>query len=280
MLYLALQVLSLAAFTQLLRWGTRRGESVMVVVWVNYAAAAAISIALWQFVHDGAMNGTAAALGLLSGALYFLNMLAILAAFKAAGVGVTSAVMSSAMVIPVLIAWFVWDDPMTPARWCALPAVWLALVLMRPASAPNERLKLFQKSDVVLLLPFLISGISGVVHKAASVHCAEFRPFYQSVLFTASTALSLAYALHLRLAHTRSAVGIGMMTGAANTGGTAFIVLALACLPATLFYPVSTALVIILNVAAARAFWGERILARQAAGMGLALTAVALMSFQ
>lgn len=281
MTYLALQIGCVVLFTQLLRFGQQRGAAVWVVVWVNYACATAASAAVWLYVYDrgGSLSGTAAALGVVCGTLYFLNVLAILASYRLAGVGITMAVMSSGAVLPVVVSWIAWSEPMTVYRWASLPLVWVAICLMRPVGTP-ERPRTW-KGDGVLLFTLLISGAAGLTHKAVNVYAATSdQPTYQTVLFLVATAFSVAYAARKRLAHARRTVWIGIATGLANTAATAFALLALSVLSAPMYFPMSTASVVGLSVIVSRFLWNERITRRQGLGIASAIAVVFLVNIR
>lgn len=266
----------MVAFAQLLRYGQRREKAVFVVVWVNYAFAALISAAwgAWHLAGDAELSWTAAALGAASGTLYFTNMLWILLAYRYAGVGITVAIMSSSTVLPVVVSWLAWSDEMSPYKWLALGLVWAAIALMRPGRLLDKRLT--WKADFVLLLAFLNAGLVGVSHKALSVYAPGQQPTYQMVLFLFSAVLSIAYAAIRRETHTRPAMLLGLPIGLANALTTAFMVLAIAALPAGVVFPISTACVISLNVILGRMLWTERIAPRQVAGLALAMVVAVL----
>ena len=74
----------------------------------------------------------AGALGAACGASYFGQFLLILLAYRLAGVGITTAVSSMGLLVPILLSWRFWGEPMTPWRWGALALLRVAMVLIRP----------------------------------------------------------------------------------------------------------------------------------------------------
>ena len=283
MQYCLLYVLFLIVFTQLLRYALIRGSGVFVVSAVNYVAAALLAAGLlaglWgQVPASGRWLG--AALGTTTGVLYFLNLLVMLVAYRLVGVGITSALAGMGIVIPVLVSWYAWDEPMTVARWVAVALLPPAVVLMRPHTKARRPLSL--KGDVVLLLAFVLPGTVGTIHKSVSVYIPQAaHPLYQSVLyqsalFAAAAVVSVGYVWARRLEYDRNSVTLGSILGVSNVLATLFVLLALGSMRAVILYPTSSSLMIGCSVVVSWILWGERVTARQVAGLCLAVGVVIL----
>ena len=283
MQYCLLYVFFVLTFTQLLRYALIRGSGVFVVSAVNYVAAAVLAAALlaglWgQVPSSGRWLG--AGMGATTGVLYFLNLLVMLVAYRQVGVGITAALAGMGIVIPVLVSWYAWGEPMTAARWAAVAMLLPAVVLMRPHAKARRPLSL--KGDVVLLLVFLIPGTVGTIHKSVSVYIPQTaHPVYQSVLyqsalFGAAAVVSVGYVWARRLEYDRNSVALGSILGTANVLATFFVLLALGSMRAVVLYPTSSSLMIGGSVVVSWILWGERVTVRQVAGLCLAVGVVVL----
>ena len=278
--YCILYVASVIVMTQLLRYVQRSGREVFAGVAINYLTAAVLSAValaiMWGQIKWPA-HWPAAALGAVCGVLYFLHLLIVLAGYRLAGVGVTWAFAALGIVIPVFISWFAWGEAMPAARWAAVATLPVAVVLLRPTNGPHRKLTL--KGDLILVLAFVMAGAIGTLHKAMEVHVGGAAiPAYQFVLFVAAAATSAGYVHFKRSRYDRPTVALGSAMGVRNALATLFILLGLAAVPATAFYPISSSLVIALSVIVSYLLWRERVTARQVLGLLLAIGVVVLAS--
>jgi len=203
-----------------------------------------------------------------------------LAAYRLAGVGITMAMTTTGVVVPILVSWLFWNEPMTAWRWTAVAMLPAAVVLMRP---PRRHLKdLSIKADVIVAAVFLNSGLMNTLHKAVNVYAPagaadaklwfvqSHQLVYEATLFTAAAVLSVAYAAWRRGRTTAAEVRLGLLAGVANVSGTLFALVGLGVLSAAVFFPSATSGTIALSVVVSRALWGERVTPRQVAGLVLA----------
>jgi multidrug transporter EmrE-like cation transporter len=200
----------------------------------------------------------------------------------------------SGVVVPGLAAHFAWGEPVGPTQWVALALVPAAVVLLRPAAAAApgaERgsVRPGLAGDAALLLCLLLAGVIGTIHKAQEVmtRSAEAvagtsadRLFYQAVTFASACVLSCGYLAVRRQRPARAELAVGAAVGVTNVGGLAFILLGLAALPASVFYPAAGCLAVAGNAVLGRVLWGERLLPRQLAGLAAALAVVVLASLR
>jgi len=257
----------------------RRGGDLFTAVAVNYVVAAALSAALLVARGGTGDGGSVAVLafGTANGILYFLHLVLIQASYRIAGVGITTALIGAGAVIPVITSWAVWGEPMTPLRWGAalllIPAMWL----LRPRSNGTRRLT--AKADTILALVCAVAGTVGVLHKAAAMRAPVQRdPTYQLALFVAAAVCSGAYALARRRPWSARAALSGSALGLTNFFATVCLLGALAALPATVVFPITSPSSIAANTILARFLWHERLTPRQFVGMVLAIAVVVLAS--
>ena len=280
MTYLAIYVLTTSTFAQLLRFGQRRGATLATIVAVNYVVAFCVTSA-WSTARYSAVTGntlTLVALGLTNGVLYFVHLLVVLAAFRLVGVGIAIAVYTTANVTPVFVAWALWGDVVSTPQWVAVALLPFAVFLMRPATPPTaDRPFATLKADLVLFLGFAMAGVITTIHKAAEVYgTGGDRPAYNVSLFAAAAVSSVAYAVWRRRRATRFEMRLGAVVGAINSANLILLLLSLTYLDTAVVFPVSTCLVIIVNMVGGRILWGEVVRRHQMIGVVLALAVVCL----
>jgi len=273
----------LVLFNQILRAAQRFGLDLLPAIAANYAVAAVLSGALW-LTNTGEPSRSAGvlaiALGSANGVLYFAHLLVIEASYRVAGVGITAALVGTGAILPVVVSWAFWGEAMPPCRWLAIVLLVPAIALLRPGNSAR-RGGLSFRADIVLALVCLVAGVIGTVHKTVQVYTsAQGNATYQFALFTSAAACSCSYALAKRRRWTRRAVTVGAALGSANFLATLCLLAALAVVPATFLFPVTTPSNIALNTLVAGALWDERLSRRQLVGMALALVVVILASVQ
>lgn len=277
MTYMGLYIVGFVAFTQLLRYSQLRGASMMYVIAVNYLVAAACAAVMLLRRGEVVMETDLLIIAAINGVLFFVHLLVMLAAYNHAGVGVTQAVSTSGCVVPVLMAWLLWpeSEAMTAARWLGVAIMPAAIFLMRPNT--GEKLRFNLKAELVLLLPFVFSGVIGSLHKLVTVRHGEAgAATYEAVLFTFATISSWGYVLcHRQKGHWPDA-RLGAIIGAVNVFALFTMIMGLAAIKASTFFPVSTSAGIAITLVVSWILWKEKISKRQALGIVAALAVVAL----
>ncbi len=275
MLALLLYILCAVAFLQLFRLGQQRQARIYWVGVINYAAATVFSLGRWW--GTGAhWDPQAALIGAGNGTLYWLHLLVVLACFGHAGVGITGAVANSANVLPVLAAWWLWNEPMTPARWAAVALVPVAMFLLRPPRAKDAPWT--PRADVLLTLNFLLAGTITTIHKSADMLVsAEVRPTYNVALFTCAM-LAGVLTVSLRPSRPRPLeLKLGVVIGTVNGTVLMCLLWALSQLPTAVVYLAGSVAVLLLNLGVGWRLWGERVTQRQLVGVVAALGIVLLL---
>ena len=244
---------------------------------VNYVAAAVIAVVLagMRLPADLSDQWIPMVLGGVNGVLYFLHLMVILAAFRLTGVGITIAFTGMGAVVPVLVAWCFWWEPMSPLRWAAAGLLPAAVFLMRPPGNQHRHLTL--KADVLLAISLLGAGLIGTIHKSVTVYAPGGGvAVYQAALFTTAAVTSVGYVWLRRLHYDRGTILAGSVLGACNLLATLFILLSLSVIPAVVHYPTSGSLIIACSVIVSWVLWSERVTKRQIAGLTLAVSVVVL----
>jgi drug/metabolite transporter (DMT)-like permease len=278
MQYLFLYVLCVILFNQTLRSGLNRKTHIIVPVAFNYLSGSLI-IAVLVFSRviykDISWSTPVLAVGLVNGILYVVHLLIILEAYRFAGVGITSAISGTGVVLPTLISWWIWGEPMTLYRWAAILLIAPAMFLMRPDTKIKSRIPLY--GSLILFLCFFFLGIILTLHKYVQVNTVtSAHGIYQIVLFTCALVCSFAYVFLRGFKFKSRDILLGGFAGISNSLALLMVLLCLAVIPAVIFYPSSGCLVILLNVVISRFLWGEKLIKRQIAGILIGIAIVVL----
>ena len=289
--YMLVNILCWLVFTQTLRYSQhRRGSVDYVVGAVNYVLAGAASLALlaaMTLLRGAPELARPGLMGAACGVSYYVQFLMIIVSYRLAGVGITMSVASIGIVVPVVLSWLLWDEPMTPWRWAAVALLPVALVLVRPVPA-REIGRLNWRADLLLLMIFLNGGLMTTLHKAVGIYAASdpsagtflllppHRIVYLTGLFLTAAVCSAAYALLRRARCSAAEVVLGSVAGSVNVVGTLSVVGGVAVVGAVIFYPTVTCALIVLSVVVSRLLWGERVTARQLTGLAVAAGIVVL----
>ena len=277
MLPLVAYILSATTFQQLFRLGQHRGVDIRRVAAANYVVAAVLNTAWYCLRADSnlAPAWDLIALGGVNGMLYYAHLLLILAAYRIAGVGITIALASIAATAPVLLSWVAWHEPITWAQWAAVALLPVAMALMRPDRGAPGRLGL--RADLVLIGVFLGACAVLSIHKWASIRAgAADASAYNMALFVAAALCSTGHCLRQRTRVAGIDLWLGGVIGMVNTANLLLVLVNLAVLPAVVFFPVASSLMIVLNLVLSYGMWHEHIRRRQVVGIALAIIVVCL----
>jgi len=274
MIYLAGYIVAAVCFAQLFRYAQHRNANALAVGAVNYVIAFLASAGKWVW-DDSQIAPTAITLGAINGTLYWLHLVIILPSFQIAGVGITFAIAATSSIVPVLVAWVLWNEPITIWQWGALALMLPAMFLLRPNTKQVKHLTF--KADVLLILNFVIGAGVTTIHKLASVYTTEQEsPTYNLSLFGFATLSSVGYIVWKRHRPRNDELAIGAVVGAINATTLTLIMLSLAVLPTAVFYPVGSTSVILVNLIVSHVLWSERISIRQKIGVILAIGVILL----
>lgn len=278
MKYIVLFVIADVSFSQIVRYGQRRDAHLMSIFAVNYIIAFFVCAIMW--LVKGPDIGSvpvrhALFTGAITGFLFLLHIPFVLGAFRTAGVGITTAVGRSGIIIPALVAWYIWGETMTIQRWFALALVPIAVILLRQQESSSFRLNV--KSDFFLLGFLIIGSCILTMFKYTDLHLSSGeQDIYKVSLFCTAAMISIIYVVLNRISCSARNVQVGMLLGFSNAAILLFVLLGLASVPAVIFYPTSGCLSVILTVIVSRWLWKETLIGKQFVGLLFAIVIVIL----
>jgi drug/metabolite transporter (DMT)-like permease len=273
---LALSIIAGVVFLQLLRTGQQRRSDQMLLIWANYAVAAAFSYVLVAVAGTeiGRIDKALLVAGVCNGTLYVAHLLLVAATIRLAGTGVTSAVMAGGAIGGVLMAWVLFGESLSAWQWGAVATMPFSLLLMRNPSAFRFRHSL--RTDGVLLANFLMIGVIATIHKTVSFRDNQGRAVYQLVIFSAAFFLTTVVVLRNRRRPSPTDILLGAAAGIANVASTLFLLSALNVLLAAVVFPTRSSLSVLLSLSLGWMLWRESPSRRQLVGAALAIVTVIL----
>lgn len=277
---------------------------------VNYAAAAALALAL-QGAQAGSVAPGVVGLGVALGVLFIGGFWLFSRAIREVGIGLAAGAMRLSVVVPVVVSWAVWGEAPSLVQGAGLVLAGAAFVLVaRPAPGPpaggtvpaaavaaevpaataaaaglpDASPRRRSGGALLLGLLFLSGGLVDVLMKtfqkgyAASVPTPTFLLFVFGVAFAVGAAAVAATGVRTGRWPGLDVVAWGVGLGVINYGSAEFLLRALGTLPAPVAFPLNGVSIVLGAAVLGRLVWGERLSRANAAGLGLAAIAVALLA--
>lgn len=281
MLYLVLAICASTLVSVCMRLSEKFARSNMVMFSANYAVCLAMSLLFMGgfsgfAVRDG--MGTAVALGLFSGLLYLLSLMATQTNIRLNGVILSSATMKlGAVLIPILLAIVLFQEQMGWSQ-AAGTVVAVAAILLMSVGKEDAGVGVGGKKYWLLLL-FLISGLTdtmaNVYDKAGA---PELKDQYLFYTFAAAMALSLLMVPVKKQRFHVADVLCGVLIGIPNYFSARFLLLAPGSIPAVITYPVFSVGTIVAVTAVGLLFFRERLGKQKIFALALILAALVLLN--
>ncbi|HDR00340.1 MAG TPA: hypothetical protein ENN51_08685 [candidate division WOR-3 bacterium] len=279
--FLLLKVAAAVGLGLVLRRAEGRGRPVLPMLRVNYAVAAVLAFFGAHLAGQQTISLATALLGAATGVVFVAGLLVWARAIRAAGLALSVVAMRTAIVVPVLLAAFIWHERPVPLELAGSAVALCALGLVlsdagRGAAGPGR------KRRAALWLAALFA-VDGLVVTAALVFRKQLPPEetlpFQAVVFVSAFLVTTALYYLRRERLDREALSWGSLLGLANLGNYLFLVLALSVLPGIVVYPVIAAGEVGLLALAGAFIWRERPGLRSWVGIGLTVAALVLLQF-
>ena len=314
--FLFLAVACSLGIATIFKLAERRDLDRTALLAVNYAAAAALAVALDGATGGGRVPTGAVALGVVQGVLFIGGFWLFARAIREAGIGLAAGAMRLSVVVPVVAAWAVWNEVPTALQLVGLALAGAAFVLVaRPAGSPDADSPDATQTvtggvpaatsaaaldarpaapagapRVGLLLGalFLAGGLVDVVMKAfqsgygaaapVPVPTATFLLFVFGVAFAVGAVAVVWTGVRTGRWPGAAVVGWGLGLGVINYGSAEFLLRALGELRAPVAFPLNSVSIVLGAALLGRLVWGEHLSRANVAGLGLAAVAVALLA--
>ena len=291
MVYLLLAILCGALFSIVFKLGQRFGSDGLQVIFFNYLVAFLFTLLpiLAHIVIDYVPGPSSWLLAVVQGAFFVTGFIVMDRSTRRSGVALTTVCARASLVLPVLLSWMLLGQP-APA-WLPVLLTVAAMVLIVGPSGPSDSSAPSGLSSVLALLGvFLVFGLSDfflkvvqhTVEKGTSAEPALMESRLSGltcIIFLMATLAALGVCLlsgsFRRHKVTWATAGWGALLGIANIGCTSCMLRALGVMSTGLYYPLYNIGIVLVATLAGLLFFGERLSWRQAAGLVLALIAIA-----
>lgn len=253
-----------------------RGRRV-VIAGANYLVAAAVS-ALMIGRGVAAPAASTLALGAVSGVVYVLGFLVLMAGIARGPLAVPVTVARLSVVIPIVLSIALWRETPGPAQWLGIALGIAAIALFgRGISSCGGRADAgFGRLMIAL---FLALGAGDVLLKAFRETGRDAdRPVFTLALFATAAALTWAIVAARRIRVEGRTFALGLLLGVPNLGSTVFTLLALRSVGASVAFPFINLAVIAGSTALAYLLWREKPGPYGVAGLALAVPAIVLLA--
>jgi len=271
----ALCSISIAA---ILKINERRGGDRLLLAGANYFFAAIISFLILRGGIGIPSTGTMA-LGAVTGIIYVLGFLLLMAGIARGPLAVPVTVMRLSVAVPVVVAIFFWNEVPGTLQWIGLLAGAAAVVLFGLGIRAQGSDKHAGAGFWILMLTmFAVMGTGDVLLKAfGEVSPDSERLIFTFLLFVSAALFTWLMILIRRVPFKRSTFLLGMLLGVPNLFSTVFTLLALRGVPASIAFPFINLTVIFGSTILALVAWKEKLGPIATAGLVLAALALVLL---
>lgn len=285
MIPLLFNILFSTSFTLIIKWVQgRRREDIFTVGPINYISAAVL-ITPRFFRQPNDPDFAAALCGAGMGASYFIAFFFVTYAIKEVGAAATTVVGSLSLLLPIVIAAFLWEEvPNLAQGWGVVFAV-AALIMIgtgRRAKQPDSEVATGTKPWVILVVLgtfFLLAGSNRLLQRTLDhVSSKDQLPTFLFSAFVTAAIPSIVMLIQRRRRISITEIGFGTAMGASNVLQSHFILKALTSFEGYIIFPVSSSGGLMLTTFLATGIFHEKIGRRTWIGIGIAVVALVLLN--
>lgn len=295
MIWLFLAIACSLGIATIFKATERRDVDRTALLTVNYAAGAVLAAVLQGVGRMGRVDAGLVTLGVVQGVLFIGGFWLFSLAIRRAGMGLAAGVMRLSVVVPVVVAWVVWSEPVSALQAVGLALAGVAFFLVaRPAPARPVRPPAPDAAPVavdpsrplgLLLLLFLAGGLVDVLNKtfaevyAGTVAESLFLLFVFGVAFAVGAMAVVTTGLRTGRWPSREAVLWGVLLGVINYGSADFFLRAVASAGNAAFvFPANSVAIVFGAALIGQVVWHERLSRANVAGLGVAALALVLLA--
>lgn len=284
MLYLLFAIVAASTYSILFKLFACRDIDSLQAIAFNYLTAALLGVSLscGTLSQGVILSATQWWLSVLMGAMFMIAFVLMARSTARVGVSVTTVSARVALIIPVVCSYLLLADQMEP-RWGAIVVILLSLVMViwQPGAAKNNQGRGSAEGVLLPLGVFLLFGTNNFCLKWAQSRISSEGGAEQlsAAIFLFAAVFSAIYyfaTTRKREFSWRSLVG-GIALGVANFFTTYCMILALAELPSSLFFPIYHIGIVALVATLGVFIFGEKLSKVQIAG--LVVAAVGIVAF-
>lgn len=225
-------------------------------------------------IPEGADISRAGMLGIINGILYLGGFVALNWNIRRNGVVLSATFMKLGVLVPTLMAVFLFGEILTVWQLIGIAASVCAIVLIRSENGPSQ----IKSSAGLLMLP-LIGGMADGMSKVYEVYGSpELSNHFLLFTFFVALLLCTALAIVKKQSLTPADALFGLLIGIPNYFTARFLLLSLKTIPAIIAYPGYSVGTIVLVTLAGMAFFREKLSRRQVCALAVIMAALAMLN--
>lgn len=269
----ALCSISIAA---ILRVNEKRGGDRLLLAGANYLLASVLAFLILRGSVGLPSAGTLG-LGMVTGIIYVLGFLLLMAGISKGPLAVPVTVMRLSVAVPLVAAIFLWNEVPGPLQSAGLAAGAVAIILFGLGIKAHDGARHTGAGFWLLMITmFGVMGTGDVLLKTFREMSPDSeRLVFTWLLFTSAALFTWLMIFIRRVPFNRSTFLLGLLLGVPNLLSTVFTLLALRGVPASIAFPFINLTVIFGSTLLAFAVWKEKL--GKVATAGLVLAALALI---
>lgn len=277
MSYLTMAILFQVIFAQTYKYAVENSYDGDVVNTFGYISSASI-LGGYLLIGRPSFSLRAIMLGTIEGVTIFLALLAYFRAVQHGSMSISWMIVGLSFVIPTLASTFLWGEVPSLIQTVGITLLFISLVTV--ANVEMSHLSRPWVWFAWVGLTFVTSGIGGMIFKLfeeqeKSIH----RPLFQLSMYACALLLNGLWSVRGGRLPTRGEICLGTVRGLSSVVANSIYLAAIHSLAGFLVFPIYNAAGIVLNIMASAKLWGERISARSALGILLAVAGIACLGY-
>ena len=266
----------------------RGTEDIITIGAINYLVAAFSTAPLYFTGAQQTGDTMAMVTGGSMGLIYFIAFFFVTYCVRVVGVSATSVVSSLSLLLPIIVATFVWDSTpnLIQITGIALALLSLLLIAVKPktaesAATENHSTDHNWKPLLILFVFFLLCGFSRIAQEAFKYESGiDQKPTFLLAAFTAAGIPSLILLIYRHRPILKMEWVVGIVMGLSNGLQTYFILKSLDFIPGYIAFPLSSAGGIVFTTAVATLMLGEKLQRQAYIGIAISVVALVLLNWQ
>ena len=222
-----------------------------------------------------AVGSFALILGLVTGVIYFVGIIAMQLSVRNYGAGLTGMFNRAGVIIPIVLSILLWNELPTAGQWLGIILAMTGIVLVNLSDEKDKRFKF----HLPLLVLLLTGGLGALASKVFQVYAPMlYRSVFLLFVFGSALIISLFYTMRTAKAWNRQEIFAGIGVGICNQFAATFLLLALNALPGPVVYPLAAAGTIVVNNIMGLLLFKEQLKRKEWIAILLTIVAVLLLA--
>ncbi len=279
MIYFILALLFSASIMVIFRYFDKYKVDTFMAISFSYVISAVLALSI---SYDGAkiqsLITTHSSLVIILGIAFFFGFLIMSISIKKAGISISSVASNISVLIPVLIAYMIYNESIDNIQLVgivlAVPAIYLFF-------KPEKSKKLELKFILFPLILFAITGFNNsLMRHAEHLGVNNFPMLFVGLIFSIALIVSIIFLIikgEIKKFSLKN-IGFGFILGIANIASTYFFIECLIEFPSSLFFPIYNLSLIGLAAFMGIVFFKEKFSKVNILGLILAAGAIVLMN--